>query len=582
MSVISHLKFHFKVILRSLLAIVPMIVCVYLAVTYIQSSNSENVHSQEVNNLISLAKEVSKTKDGQELYQKTLSDEGSLISSLDSNVPSYSEALKAYLEDVPKKKRVIDYSALNLELKKVALYYENVFSILEENRYIQRHRVKEMFYSLEDNIPFTRDVFLKQIEEELVKAGSFREYLLDSRISESSKARSDKSVGNAIASLKSMKSKINFAGEDYSEKHWNNNLVNIQSYLINLMPSALHSGYEKEFSGFSLSMIVVTFLYALSVIILMTWTNDKEYGLLAQKNDELSKLKSKREINKAKEKILDTLKETDDLPLALLNAREDIIWSNEGFDSLFLFSESCNKSWNIISKERVYPTSQNTGINNSVKVKGRGEKDFLLKSHSFVSSDKNFRLLKLIDVSSSYISLKDLVPGVNSQNLVDPYDLIEEVLENLSNWSSFFNFNVAETKSLTAFYKMDPVLLRQEFGNLVASLIYFAKAKEYSPGITFDVITNSKGFLFKIQLSGIHLNSEEIGSSISLRGKRYVPLMDSFSNIENALKSLDGRVIIKNLTRSNGSKDVEIQLSLKEETLVGSIPLRKVELVSAT
>ena len=291
--------------------------------------------------------------------------------------------------------------------------------------------------------------------------------------------------------------------------------------------------------------------------------NQKDYGLLKSKNRLIRKLKADKKALSSNMHMISVFEDITDLPLALVNEVDEIIWMNKGFNQVFKEGFSKGNNWETIRQRMVIATSSRTGVKNSVKIRGKGAEDFILRSHVFSSGSEKLRLLKLSEATAQAIS-SDLVSSTSSFN---PIELVEFIVEKLGSWSNIYDFKIQESGKFAAFYEMDESILKTEMGALVASIIYFIKSHRMKPRFIFEIETANDGFSFKVKLEKIHLKSEEIGSSVELNGKRYTPLMDSFSKIEDNLRFYDGRVLVKNFTSSKNGKYSEVLLMVKERTL---------------
>lgn len=551
--------------MRSILGISIAFACIWTFSEYRENAYSTDSIEALNRSLIDMTTEISKVSTGKEFRELVESDNYIVNSFIyNPNASEYQNILKTF--SGPDLDRFqVDVKVLNRKLKTVAKYYEKTYETLSAKRYRQRHPIKEIYYTFNDSLPVTDSTADHIISSEIKAIESYREYLLDSGVKTKVKAKADKYVTKAIRRLRSIQTELSSSGETAINKYWSANLAALKPQLLKLSTNSYINLAKIQKTRFYTAISILTLLFVTGIISLLFLKNRKDYGLLRQKNKNIRELKTKLRFSNLKDDMLAVLKDTEDLPIALLNRKDRIVWANKGFDSLLRTGFDKERNWENIRRRVIISTSAKTGVDNSIKIKGRGQEDYVIKSHPFVSDHRDFRVVKITEIGSN---LLDSTVGTHSiyskENAFNPFELVEDIVEKLGTWSSVYEFKIAESKCLPSFYNMDPDLLKQEMGSLVASLMYFSKAHEYRPRFTFDIATSVDGFSFKMNLKDMHLKSEEIGTSIYLQEKRYVPLLDSFAKVEENLKSVDGKVVVKNYTNSVGVKTAEVELIVKE------------------
>lgn len=565
MKFLEFVKFHSRILIRSVLAISIAFTCLWTFSEYRAGSSDTKSMNALNENLIELTTQISKVKSGKGFRNLVESNNYTVNSFIQNpNAAQHMSLLKTFSE--PDLDRFqIDVTVLNRKLRAVSKYYEKVYSVLSERNYRQRHPVKDLYNSYNDNLPVTEATVDTIIASEIKAIEGYREYLLDSAVKTKTKAKADKYIGKALKRLRLVQGELQSSGETAINAYWAKNLARLKPQLLELSTKSYLKLAESQKNNFYMTTSLLTLLFITGIVSLLFIKNRKDYGLLKLKNKRIRELKTKLRFSGLKDDMLAILKDSDDLPIALLNRKDRIVWANKGFDSLLRTGLDKERNWENIRRRVIISTSTKTGVDNSIKIKGRGQEDYVIKSHPFVSDHRDFRVIKITEIGSNLLDSTVSTHSLYSkENAFNPFELVEDIVERLGTWSSVYEFKIAESKCLPSFYNMDPVLLKQEMGSLVASLMYFSKAHDYRPRFTFDIATSVDGFSFNMKMKDMHLKSEEIGTSIYLQDKRYVPLLDSFAKVEENLRSVDGKVVVKNYTTSTGVKTAEVQLIVKE------------------
>jgi hypothetical protein len=293
----------------------------------------------------------------------------------------------------------------------------------------------------------------------------------------------------------------------------------------------------------------------------------REYGSLKKKDSEIKRLEEQVSEELIRNEAISIFGEMTGDAFAIIDDKGVFFWTNTGFEKIFT-KASLEYNWAEVYKKFVIPTTKFTGVKNSVKVKSCDGRDFILKISPFNYNDIEYRAIKFIEAGAYYLEYSGsnlTTRNAKVSSFFTPMDVVDDVVEFLNPWGHIFNFKIAINKNnLPAYFTSRPNLVKTEFKRMATSLVYFAKYNNYEPEISFSSQSNTTGYSFKMTMSDMHFNTEEINKNILINGKRFEPLTEVLSSIESNMKSLFTSVVIKNNEGVDGVKSCDIVMVVKD------------------
>jgi hypothetical protein len=251
---------------------------------------------------------------------------------------------------------------------------------------------------------------------------------------------------------------------------------------------------------------------------------------------------------------------------AILDAKDNILWSNQKFLNLFSLKKKHCYNWKKIYKNDVFDYSKETGVIGAVKLRSDLNKEYIMKSRTGKYSQGERRIVQIWAIEEYYLELagKNNILTIPRESvppqLSEVGNLLDELLIKMSVFFDNFQVNVDLTNKLPTLTTINPEHLVLSMANVLKGLIFYLNHSRQGSIINISYNKVNSKFIFKIEAVNARIDLRDIDKDLKFNNKSYHSLGYYLTEGEEFLENYGAKIGVKNFLAS----DDEVSISVIE------------------